>query len=105
MQTELIVYATQSVHSGMHSSNLTPSSTINENLTQIIATTFSIIAVCCGNLPVATAVKGNEILRGLEEHANKLRKARLVEVTPESRQVIMESSFAVANALKELMKI
>ncbi|KAF7976136.1 hypothetical protein HWV62_7433 [Athelia sp. TMB] len=105
VQTELIVYATQSVHSGMHSSNLTPPSTINENLTQIIATTFSIIAVCCDNLPVTTAVKGNEILRGLEEHANKLRKARLVEVTPESRQVIMESTFAVANALKELMNI
>lgn len=83
----------------------TPSPNLNENLTQIITIVSSIVAVCNDNLPPATAVQGNEILRELSEHANKLSEVQAGEVTKESRQVMAKSSFAVANAMKGLMKL
>lgn len=84
----------------------TPSPTLNENLTQIITIVSSIVAVCNDNLPPATAVQGNEILRELSDHANKLSEVQAMpEVTKESRQVMAKSSFAVANAMKGLMKL
>ncbi|KAJ7647538.1 hypothetical protein FB45DRAFT_201713 [Roridomyces roridus] len=103
-QTESIVYAIQSVLSGVRSP--TPSPTLNENLTQIITIVSSIVAVCNDNLPPATAQQGNDILRELSEHANKLSEVQaLPEVTKESRQVMAKSSFAIANAMKGLMKL
>ncbi|KAL1681811.1 hypothetical protein EV122DRAFT_260348 [Schizophyllum commune] len=103
-QTESIVYAIQSVLSGVRSP--TPSPTLNENITQIITIVSSIVAVCNDNLPPASAAQGKEILRELGEHANKLSEVQaLPEVTKESRQIMAKSSFAVANAMKGLMKL
>jgi protein SPA2 len=98
------VYAIQSVLSGVR--NPTPSPAINENITQIITIVSSIVAVCKDNLPPAHAQQGSEILRELSEHATKLSDVQaLPEVTKESRQIMAKSSFAVANAMKGLMKL
>ncbi|KAF9228291.1 hypothetical protein BS17DRAFT_773424 [Gyrodon lividus] len=103
-QTESIVYAIQSVLSGVRSP--IPAPTLNENLTQIITIVSSIVAVCSDNLPPATAQQGAEILGQLSEHAKKLQDVQaLPEVTKESRQIMAKSSFAVANAMKGLMKL
>lgn len=103
-QTESIVYAIQSVLSGVRAP--TPSPTLMENITQIITIVSSIVAVCTDNLPPASAQQGNEILRELSDHANKLSEVQaLPEVTKESRQIMAKSSFAIANAMKGLMKI
>ncbi|EJF55728.1 hypothetical protein DICSQDRAFT_130488 [Dichomitus squalens LYAD-421 SS1] len=103
-QTESIVYAIQSVLSGVRSP--TPSPTLNENLTQIITIVSSIVAVCKDNLPPASKAQGEEILRELGEHANKLSEVQAqADITKESRQVMAKSSFAVANAMKGLMKL
>lgn len=103
-QTESIVYAIQSVLSGVRSP--TPSPTLNENLTQIITIVSSIVAVCNDNIPPASSQQGNETLRELSEHANKLSEVQaLPEVTKESRQIMAKSSFAIANAMKGLMKL
>jgi len=99
-----MVYAIQSILSGVCAPTPTPSP--NENLTQIITTVSSIVAVCNDNLPPASAQQGNEILRELSEHANKLSEVQAMpEVTKESRQIMAKSSFAVANAMKGLMKL
>ncbi|CAK5265603.1 unnamed protein product [Mycena citricolor] len=103
-QSESIVYAIQSVLSGVRSP--TPSPTLNENLTQIITIVSSIVAVCNDNLPPASAQQGNDILRELGDHANRLSEVQaLPEVTKDSRQVMAKSSFAIANAMKGLMKL
>ncbi|KAH8115471.1 hypothetical protein DFH11DRAFT_1688560 [Phellopilus nigrolimitatus] len=103
-QSESIVYAIQSVLSAVR--NPTPLPSLNENLTQIITIVSSIVAVCKDSLPPAAAASGGEILRELSEHANKLSEVQsLREVTKESRQVMAKSSFAVANAMKGLMKL
>ncbi|KAI0060487.1 hypothetical protein BV25DRAFT_1827659 [Artomyces pyxidatus] len=103
-QTESIVYAIQSVLSGVRSP--TPSPTLNENLTQIITIVSSIVAVCHDNLPPSSARQGGDILRELSEHANKLSEMQaLPEVTKESRQIMAKSSFAIANAMKGLQKL
>jgi hypothetical protein len=103
-QTESIVYAIQSVLSGVRSQ--TPSATLSENITQIITIVSSIVAVCKDNVPPASAQQGSEILRELSEHANKLSEVlALPETTKESRQIMAKSSFAVANAMKGLMKL
>lgn len=98
------MYAIQAVLSGVRSP--TPSATLNENLTQITTIVSSIVAVCKDNVPPASAQQGNEILRELDEHANKLSDVQsLPEVTKESRQTMAKSSFAIANAMKGLMKL
>ncbi|KZT19829.1 hypothetical protein NEOLEDRAFT_1141535 [Neolentinus lepideus HHB14362 ss-1] len=103
-QTESIVYAIQSVLSGVRSP--TPSPTLNENLTQIITIVSSIVAVSKDNLPPGSAQQGSDIIRELSDHANKLSEVQaLPEVTKESRQIMAKSSFAVANAMKALMKL
>ncbi|TFY56445.1 hypothetical protein EVJ58_g7646 [Rhodofomes roseus] len=103
-QTESIVYAIQSVLSGVRSP--TPPPTLNENLTQIITIVSSIVAVCKDNLPPASMQQGEEILRELGEHANRLSEVQAqAEVTKEARQVMAKSSFAVANGMKALMKL
>jgi len=103
-QTESIVYAIQAVLSGVRSP--TPPATLNENLTQIITIVSSIVAVCKDNLPAASSRQGNEILRELDDHANKLSEVQaLPELTKESRQTMAKSSFAIANAMKGLMKL
>ena len=103
-QTESIIYAIQSALSGVRAP--TPSPSPNENLTQIITIVSSIVAVCNYNLPHTSAQQGNKILRELSGHANKLSEVQAMpEVTKDSRQVVAKSSFAVANAMKGLMKL
>ncbi|KAG5645418.1 hypothetical protein DXG03_006242 [Asterophora parasitica] len=103
-QTESIVYAIQSVLSGVRSP--TPSATLNENLTQIITIVSSIVAVCNDNLPPASSRQGNDILRELSDHANKLSEVQAMsDVTKESRQIMAKSSFAIANAMKALTRL
>ncbi|KAI0292527.1 hypothetical protein BC826DRAFT_1105422 [Russula brevipes] len=103
-QTESIIYAIQSVLSGVRSP--TPSPTLNENVTQIITIVSSIVAVCHDNMPASQARHGGDILRELGEQANKLSEMQtLPEVTKESRQVMAKSSFAIANAMKALQKL
>ena len=83
-----------------------PTPTLNDNLTQIITIVSSIVAVCKDSLPPSSAQAGNEILRELSEHANKLSEVQnLRDVTKESRQIMAKSSFAIANAMKGLMKL
>ncbi|KAI0031844.1 hypothetical protein K488DRAFT_78811 [Vararia minispora EC-137] len=102
-QTESIVYAIQSVLSGVRSP--TPSPTLAENLTQIITIVSSIVAVCSDALP-SNNVQGQDILHDLSEHANKLSEMQaLPEITKESRQIMAKSSFAIANAMKGLQKL
>ncbi|KAN0074455.1 hypothetical protein V8E55_011867 [Tylopilus felleus] len=87
-QTESIVYAIQSVLSG------------------IITIVSSIVAVCSGNVPPASAQQGAEILEQLSEHAKKLQEVQVLpEVMKESQQIMAKSSFAIANAMKGLMKL
>lgn len=103
-QSETIVYAIQSVLSGVRSQ--TPAPTLTENLTQIITIVSSIVAVCKDNLPPGNAEEGMSILRELSDHANKLSEVQSQpEMTKESRQVMAKSSFAIANAMKGLMKL
>lgn len=103
-QTEEIVFAIQSVLSGVRSP--TPPATLGENLTQIITIVSSIVAVCKDNLPPTSVQQGNEILRELSEHANKLSEvSSLPEVTKDSRQTMAKSSFAIANGMKALGKL
>jgi hypothetical protein len=83
-----------------------PPLTLNENVTQIITIVSSIVSVCRGNLPPGSAPQAAELLRELGEHARKLSEVQaLPEVTKESRQVMAKSSFAVANAMKGLMRL
>ncbi|KAG6920029.1 hypothetical protein DXG01_010097 [Tephrocybe rancida] len=103
-QTESIVYAIQSVLSAVRSP--TPSPSLAENLTQIITIVSSIVAVCNDNIPAASSQQGNDILRDLSDHANKLSEVQaLPEVTKESRQIMAKSSFAIANAMKSLTRL
>ncbi|KAL5504573.1 SPA2 [Sanghuangporus vaninii] len=103
-QSESIVYAIQSVLSGVRSPTPTPA--LNENLTQIITIVSSIVAVCKDSLPPSSGQAGGEILRELSEHANRLSEVQsMSEVTKDSRQVMAKSSFAIANAMKGLMKL
>ncbi|ETW76963.1 hypothetical protein HETIRDRAFT_144829, partial [Heterobasidion irregulare TC 32-1] len=78
--TVLIVYAIQSILSGVRS--LIPSPTLNENLTQIITIMSSIVAVCHDNLPPVLAQQGNDILRELSDHTNKLSEVQAMRDTP-----------------------
>lgn len=104
VQTGAIVVAIQSVLTGVRSA--TPSPSLNENLTQIITIVSSIVAVCKDNLPPNSVLQGNDILRDLSEHANRLSEVQaLPELTKESRQIMAKSSYAIANAMKALMKL
>ncbi|KAG6879161.1 hypothetical protein C0992_004694 [Termitomyces sp. T32_za158] len=103
-QTESIVFAIQNVLSAVRSP--TSSSSLTEDLTQIITIVSSIVAVCNDNIPVTFSKQGNDILRELGDHANKLSEVlALPDVTKESRQIMAKSSYAIANAMKSLTKL
>jgi len=103
-QSESIKYAIQSVLSAVRSPAASPH--LNESLTQIITIVSSIVAVCKDSLPSASIKEGNDILRDLSDHCNKLSEIQaLPEVTKESRQAMAKSSFAIANAMKSLVKM
>ena len=103
-QTKSIVYAIQSVLYGVRMP--IPAPTLNENLTQIITIVSSIITVCSSNVPPTSAQQGTEILEQLSEYAKKLQEVQVLpEMMKESRQIMAKSSFAIANAMKGLMKL
>lgn len=103
-QTEAIVYDIQAVLAGVRAP--VPPSQLNENVTQIITIVSSIVAVCNGNFPPASAAEGMEIVGQLSEHANKLSEVQAqADLTKETRQTMAKSSFAIANAMKALMKL
>lgn len=87
--------------------NPTPStSVLHDNITQIITIVSSIVAVCKDNIPVASVQQGQELLNELSEHATRLSEVQeMTELTKESRQTMAKSSFAIANAMKGLMKL
>ena len=73
---------------------------------QLFTIVSSIVAVCNDNLPPGSVQQGNEILKELSDHANKLSEVQAQpEVTKEGRQIMAKSSFAIANAMKGLMKL
>ncbi|KAF8515365.1 hypothetical protein BU17DRAFT_76861 [Hysterangium stoloniferum] len=103
-QSESIKYAIQSVLSAVRSP--APSPHLNESLTQIITIVSSIVAVCKDSLPSNSVSQGRDILHELSDHCNKLSEIQAMpEVTKESRQAMAKSSFAVANAMKSLVKM
>jgi hypothetical protein len=103
-QTESVVFSIQAVLSGVRSA--VPSPTLAENVTQIITTVASIVAVCKDSLPASAGTRGRELLRELSAHADSLSEALSApEMTKEARQTMAKSSFAVANAMKALAKL
>lgn len=94
--------------SGVRSAAPPPS--LGENVTQIITIVSSIVAVCKDNLPAGASAgpggpTGQDIVRELSDHANRLSEALDGELTKEARQTMAKSSFAVANAMKALAKL
>jgi len=107
-QCESLVYAIQSVLASVRNTN--PSPSLTENLTQIITIVSSIVAVCNDSVPF----EGRTILQELSEHCDRLSEVQAgmngsggMSATPskETRQIVAKSSFAVANAVKSLMKL
>ncbi|THH32841.1 hypothetical protein EUX98_g1365 [Antrodiella citrinella] len=103
-QSEALIFSIQSVLSGVR--DPTPPPTMNENITQIVTIVSSVVAVCKDNIRPDAAEQGEKILRELTEHAKSLSEIQASpEVTKEARQIIAKSSFGVANAMKELLKL
>jgi hypothetical protein len=100
------VFAIQTVLSGVRNAS-TPASALGENITRVITIVSSIVAVCKDSFPPGSTARGDQLLSDLSEHANRLSEAleRGGELTKEDRQVVARSSFAVANAMKELVKL
>ncbi|KAG8829878.1 component of the polarisome [Serendipita sp. 399] len=103
-QSEQLVQAIQGVLTAVR--NPTPSPELNENVTQIITIVSSIVAISRDSLPQSSYDRGLVVLNNLSEHCNKLSEVQSERsVTKESRQVMAQSSFAIANSVKELMKL
>jgi len=104
VQSESLVYSIQSLLSSIRRGAQVPE--LRENLTQIITIVSSIVAVCKDSLPSASVQEGTEILDQLSQHCNKLGGMQSVtEITKATRQDMATSSFGVAKAMKELMKL
>jgi protein SPA2 len=104
VQSESIVYSIQSLLAAIRRGAQVHE--LNENLTQIITIVTSIVAVCKDSLPAASVQLGTEILHDLSENCNKLGEMQsLSEITKTTRQAMASSSFGVAKAMKELMKL
>ena len=83
-----------------------PSPELSENLDQIVAIVSSIVAVSRDALPPASQDRGAAILRTLTDHCDKLSEVQAQRmVTKEARGTMAQSSFAIASAVKELMKL
>ena len=99
-----MVAAIQSVLSAVRSTKQSPN--LNENLTQIITIVSSVVAVCNDNLPPASERQGNILLEELSDHCNRLSEVQsLPNLDKEARQIMAKSSFAIANAMKDLVKL
>ena len=104
-QCESLVYAIQSVLGSVRATNPQP---LDEHLTQIITIVSSIVAVCNESIPFA----GRDILKELSQHCDRLSEVQASMggingniPSKETRQIVAKSSFAVANAVKILMKL
>jgi hypothetical protein len=96
--------AIQGILSGVR--NTTPTPELSENVTQVITIVSSVVAVSRGALPRSAEDRGNTILNTLSDHCDRLSEVQAQRtVTKDSRQVMAQSSFAIANAVKELMKL
>lgn len=96
-----MIQAIQAVLSGVRSP--TPSPELAENLTLIITTVSSIVALCKGSLPASVAPNGQKILDQLSEHCNKLSEVQAMpSMTKEARGMMAQSSFAIATSVKAL---
>jgi hypothetical protein len=94
----------QGILSGVRNPNPTPE--LSENVTQVITIVSSIVAVSRGALPRSAEDRGNTILNTLSDHCDRLSEVQAQRtVTKDSRQTMAQSSFAIANAVKELMKL
>jgi hypothetical protein len=83
-----------------------PPVSLNEHLTQVITIVASIVAVCKDSLPPSTSGQTvNQLLRDLSENCDKLSELQAQEKTKETRQSMAKASFAVANAMKLLLRI
>lgn len=103
-QSEQLVQAIQGVLAAVRNPN--PSPELTEKITQIITIVSSIVAVSLDALPSASFDRGNTILDTLSDHCNKLSEVQAQgAVTKDSRQVMAQSSYAIASAVKELMKL
>lgn len=86
--------------------NPNPSPELSENVTQVIAIVSGVVAVSRGALPRSAEDRGNTILNTLSDHCDRLSEVQAQRtVTKDSRQTMAQSSFAIANAVKELMKL
>ncbi|KAG8876901.1 component of the polarisome [Serendipita sp. 405] len=103
-QSELLVQAIQGVLTAVR--NPTPSPELNENVTQIITIVSSIVAISRDSLPQSSYDRGLVVLNTLSEHCNKLSEVQAERsITKDSRQVMAQSSFAIASSVKDLMKL
>jgi protein SPA2 len=103
-QSEQLVTAIQGVLTAVR--NPSPTVELNENVTQVIAIVSSIVAVCRDSLPMSAQERGQTILGTLTDHCDRLSEVQSERsVTKESRQVMAQSSFAIASVVKELMKL
>lgn len=103
-QSEQLMPAIQGILGGVRNPN--PSPELSEYITTVITIVSSIVAVARGALPRSAETRGNAILDTLSEHCDKLSEVQAQRaVTKDERQVMAQSSFAIANNVKELMKL
>ena len=99
-----MVTAIQGVLNAVRSPN--PTIELNENVTQVITIVSSIVAVCRDSLPMSSQERGEAILATLSDHCDRLSEVQSERsVTKESRQVMAQSSYAIAGVVKDLMKL
>ncbi len=83
-----------------------PSPDLYDDVTHVITIASSIVAVARDSLPQSSYSRGLTILNTLTEHCNKLSETQSERtITKDSRQVMGQSSFAIASAIKELIKL
>lgn len=103
-QSEQLVQSIQAILNAVR--NPSPSVELNDNVTQIITIVSSIVAVSRDSLPQSSYSRGLTILNTLSEHCNKLSETQSERtISKDGRQVLAQSSFAIASAVKELMKL
>ncbi|KIM23027.1 hypothetical protein M408DRAFT_11773 [Serendipita vermifera MAFF 305830] len=103
-QSEQLVTAIQGVLTAVR--NPSPTMELNENVTQVITIVSSIVAVCRDSLPSSGKERGENILAILTDHCDRLSEVQSERsITKDSRQVMAQSSFAIASVVKDLMKL
>ncbi|KAH7098298.1 hypothetical protein BKA62DRAFT_376181 [Auriculariales sp. MPI-PUGE-AT-0066] len=83
---------------------------VGDNVSQIIALVGSVVAVCNGPDAGALPPRAKTLARNLGDHADQLSNAAPRggsngELSKEARQAIAKSTFEIAGAVKELVKL